>query len=100
MTGRNWRYAVLYRAVVLVLEAGVAVALALLAAGLAMNAFAGGAGAAAVMTSGILALLATPALVVLIIAVFLIILRDWWCLAASLAVLAVLAVSLVLALRL
>lgn len=99
MTRRNRRYAALYRSLTLVMEAGVAAALALLAAGLVMNVFSGGV-AAAVMTAGILVLLATPVLAVLVAVVFFAILRDRWCLAASLVIFAVLAASLVLALRL
>jgi len=99
MTRRNRRYAALYRSVTLVMEAGVAAALALLTVGLVMKAVAGAA-AAAVMTAGIMALLATPALAVLVAVVFFVILRDGWCLSASLVIFGVLTASLVLALRL
>jgi len=96
MTARNRQYAALYRTVTLVLGTGVVLALVLLAAGLVVNAFSIGA-AAALMTSGIMALLATPALAVLVTAVFSIRLGDRWTLAASLVILAVLAASLLLA---
>ncbi|MEW6141974.1 MAG: hypothetical protein AB1597_02310 [Chloroflexota bacterium] len=98
MTRRNMRYAALYRSVKLVLEIGVAAALVLLAAGLVVNAFAGGAAPTAVMTLGVLVLLATPVLAVLVVAGFSIRLHDWVGLTASSVIIGVLIVSLVLAL--
>ena len=97
MTRRNLRYAALYRSVALVLKIGVAAALVLLAAGLLVNGIAGGASAAELMNSGILVLLAAPALVVLVVAGFSIRLNDWVGLTASLVIISVLIVSLVLA---